>query len=84
MVSQCVYGRAAETSQHLFVNCQRVRQIWVYFQWIVGMRDIVFLTPRALLLHWRWCAPSWHHLRVLLPCFILWKVWKARNAFQFN
>ena len=74
MVSQCVYGWAAKTSRHLFVNCQWVCHIWVHFQWILGMRDIIFLTSHALLLHWRWCAPFRHHLQVLLPCFILWQV----------
>ncbi|KAH9701287.1 hypothetical protein KPL71_024943 [Citrus sinensis] len=42
------------------------------------------MSPRALLLFWRHCAPSRNHLRVLLPCFILWQIWKARNAFRFN
>ena len=40
--------------------------------------------PHALLFHWWWCAPSRSHLRVFLPCFILWQVWKARNAFRFD
>ena len=48
------------------------------------MRDIIFLTPHALLLHWRRCAPSQNHLQVLLPCFILWQVWKAHNTFRFD
>lgn len=48
------------------------------------MRTVEFLTPHALLLHWRRCTPSRSHLRVLLPCFILWQIWKARNAFRFD
>ena len=84
MVSRYFCGRTSETSRHLFIDCQWVHQIWVHFQWILGMSDIIFLTPHALLLHWQWCAPSQNHLQVLLPYFILWQVWKAHNTFRFD
>lgn len=74
MVSRCVCGRAVETFRHLFVDCQHVSQVWVHFQRILGMRALKFLTLRALLFHWQRCAPSRHHIRVLLHCFILWQV----------
>ena len=48
------------------------------------MRDIRFLTPRALLLHWRWCALFWYYFLVFLPYFILWQVWKDHNAVRFH
>lgn len=65
MVCWCVYGQAAETSHHLFIDCQRIRQVRVHFQQIVGIREIVFLTPHALLLYWQRCAP----LRIIFRPF---------------
>ena len=84
MVSRYVCGRAAETSRNLFMDCPRARHISIHYQRILGMRELGFLSPRALLLFWRHCVPSRNHLRVLLPCFILWQIWRAQNAFQFN
>lgn len=84
MVSRCICGRAVETARHLFLDCARVRQVWGHFQRMLGIHDVRFLSSRALLLHWRRCATSRSHVRVLLPCFILWQVWKARNAYWFD
>ncbi|KAH9750075.1 reverse transcriptase domain-containing protein [Citrus sinensis] len=84
MVSRCLCGRAAETLRHLFLDCPRTRHIWGHYQRFLGLRQLDFLSPRALLLTWRLRAPSRDHLLVLLPCFILWQVWKARNAYRFH
>lgn len=84
MVSRCLCGREAETLRHLFLDCPRTRHIWGHYQRILGMRQLDFLSPRALLLIWRLRAPSRNHLLVLLPCFILWQVWKARNGYRFH
>ena len=91
----CVRGVSAWSRSMFVVELLRLLGIYLLianrfvrfgfiFQWILGMRYIGFLTPRALLLHWRQCAPSRHHIRVLLSCFILWQVWKAHNAFRFH
>lgn len=50
----------------------------------MGIRDVAFSTPRVMLLHWQQCAPFQSHLLAFLPSFILWQVWKVRNAFRFN
>ena len=84
MVSRCIYGQAAETAHHLFLACPRIRLVWDHFWRILSIRTVVFLTPHALLLHWRRCTPSRRHLRVFIPCFILWQIWKARNVFKFD
>ncbi|KAH9660218.1 hypothetical protein KPL70_024139 [Citrus sinensis] len=73
MVSRCIYGQAAETTRHLLLTCP----------WI-SIRTVVFLTPHALLFHWRRCTPSRSYFRVLIPCFILWQIWKAGNVFKFD
>ncbi|KAH9750081.1 zf-RVT domain-containing protein [Citrus sinensis] len=84
MVSRCVCGREAETLGHHFLDCPRTRYICGHYQRILGMRELGFLSPRALPPIWRRRAPSRNHLWVLMPCFILWQVWKARNAYRFH
>lgn len=84
MVSRCICGQAAETACHLFLACQWIKLVCDHFCQILGMRPVVFLTPHALLLHWRRYALSLSHFRVLLPCFILWQIWKAHNSFRFD
>lgn len=61
-----------------------VRKIYDYFLHLLGLQHFVFISPNALLRHWRRCAPSRNHIRVLIPCFILWHVWKALNAYRFD
>lgn len=83
MVSRCFYGRAIETSRHLFIDCPQVSQIWDYFQCCLGLRRLSFLSSHALFFHMQQYASSRTHFWVLLPCLILWHVLKARNDFKF-
>ena len=61
MVSWCICDRV-ETSPHLFLDCPHVGLIQVHFWRNLGMRDVVFLTPHALLCYWRRCASTRSHI----------------------
>ena len=49
---------------------------------MIGRLYFSFLSPHALLSHWQWCCLSLKHIRAILPCFILWHVWKAQNTLR--
>lgn len=86
-VSWYVYGWATVRllSTYLFIAHEFTRfgLIFFFFKFL-GIRDVAFFTPRVMLLHWQQCAPFQSHLLAFLPSFILWQVWKVRNAFRFN
>ena len=84
MVSRCLCNRDVETIRHLFLDCPMVQQVWPRFYSMIGRPYLSFLSPHALLSHWRRCCCSLKHIRVILSYFILWHVWKARNTLKYD
>ncbi|KAH9687878.1 hypothetical protein KPL70_014934 [Citrus sinensis] len=60
---------------------------WFLGVFVIGMlrlSDTYFWIAQWFNSHWRRCCRSSKHIRVILPCFILWHVWKARNTFMYD
>lgn len=84
MVSHCICGQESESIDHLFLKCQKVQPIWRYFHQMMGVIQFSYRSPLALLNRWRRRFRSPHHIGFLLPCHVLWQVWKGRNGFRFD
>lgn len=80
IVSRCICGQTKESICHLFLDCQKAQPIWRYFHCILGVTHLPYRSPLALLLRWRRRVRSHHHIGFILPCFVLWHIWKARNG----
>ena len=81
----CLYP-CQESIDHIFCTRVAAKQIWGYFEGVIGgFRDSY--TLRHKLVSW-WLRPNRNrymlYLFRLLPALICWNLWKMRNSFVFD
>eukprot|EP00253_Pinus_taeda_P004292 PITA_04292 len=81
----------AETSQHLFIDCQFAKDVWGF-----SLQDLHISSPAQtsipdLFAEWNHRYPRhipqksiWHKIWNALPKFVCWKIWLARNQKVFK
>nr|XP_027122759.1 uncharacterized protein LOC113739671 [Coffea arabica] len=82
----CCPEGACETVEHAFSEGQAAKEVWSYF---TGLCDIMYggSSLRARVVAWWMSSPCSAYRRLifrLLPSFICWHIWRARNASMFE
>ncbi|XP_027065969.1 uncharacterized protein [Coffea arabica] len=88
LVSKCLccQGGAIETLEHVFAEGQVAKDVWRYFGRICGVTQLGSLL-RAWLTAWWLFSPRQavrQFLFSILPSFICWHTWKARNIAYYE
>ena len=70
-----------ESLLHLFLDGPIAAQVWTYFKRRFGILDSSSASVSAMCMAWFYSSSGVgrDHIRVTLPCLILWFLWKGRN-----
>ncbi|KAL0304188.1 UNVERIFIED_CONTAM: putative ribonuclease H protein [Sesamum radiatum] len=86
IVSKCMCCHNSETVQHLFLNGNVAREVWLYFGTLFSLIPPHTEYISTMIHAWRLSSPFVNngHIRLLLPILILWSMWRMRNEAKFN
>lgn len=84
ITSKCAFCPAAETLQHVFLNCRLARQLWGQMADIFGLQLPIYGSLQDVL-HDCWnLKGDWAELSKLFPAAVLWTLWRNRCAAVYD
>lgn len=81
---------AMETMDHLFVDCSFANKVWALILQGLKAEIPTKISIVDLFLSWKYCYPLsslnslWPRIWIIVPKFVCWKLWLARNEQIFN
>jgi len=75
--SQCCFN--FESIEHVFINSHMDKTVWRFFSNSVNNTCTVTSNENIYAMLSKWMIPAKGHIVNILPIFILWYIWKARN-----
>ena len=85
--SRCASCPRTETIDHCFLNCQRVKPVWLFFVPILStLLGTPFFPNTSMVFFYQFGCPRQKNLRILLFLIktILYGIWKFRNKATFH
>lgn len=86
-ISTLMYGPSTENLNHLYASCPLAISVWQHFAGLMGLPPLNFLLfiyfsiTGGFIIH---LVLFFGQISKLLPLFICWELWIARNLFQYD